>query len=158
MASIYHDELTLGKTRMRYALAIRHLVFEDFGNLSGVLDQHAVGERYVEAGHVDRKRLNPLARTLFYPYLAGLNSYDRHYRKSSSDLRPGAARSSFTPTRDHSSSPAGGGGKAVLLGVLSVPIRSDPDHQQFEGYPTGWANGDDALFVHGDLVAQCNEF
>ena len=46
---------------MRQALVIRHVAFEDLGNLAVVLHQRGLAVRYVEAGLEDLAQLNPLA-------------------------------------------------------------------------------------------------
>ena len=46
---------------MRHALVIRHVAFEDLGNLAVVLNQRGLAVRYVEAGLEDLAQLNPLA-------------------------------------------------------------------------------------------------
>ena len=47
---------------MRQALVIRHVAFEDLGNLAGVLQQRGLAVRYVEAGAEDLAQLNPSPR------------------------------------------------------------------------------------------------
>jgi GMP synthase (glutamine-hydrolysing) len=49
---------------MRQALVIRHVAFEDLGNLAGVLQQRGLVARYVEAGVENLAQLNPLAPEL----------------------------------------------------------------------------------------------
>ena len=46
---------------MRQALAIRHVAFEDLGNLADVLHQNAFEVAYTEAGLDDLRQLDPLA-------------------------------------------------------------------------------------------------
>ena len=44
---------------MRQALVIRHVAFEDLGNLALVLQQRGLVVRYVDAGVEDLAQLNP---------------------------------------------------------------------------------------------------
>jgi len=63
---------------MSKALAIRHVAFEDLGNLALVLHQHAFDVRYVEAGLDDLAHIDPLESDVLIILGGPIGAYDEH--------------------------------------------------------------------------------
>jgi len=61
---------------MRKALAIRHLAFEDLGNLAVVLQQNAFDVLYVEAGLDDLAQVDPLEAAVLIMLGGPIGAYD----------------------------------------------------------------------------------
>jgi GMP synthase (glutamine-hydrolysing) len=63
---------------MMHALVIRHLAFEDLGNLAAVLHQNACEVTYVEAGYDDLARVDPLAPDVLIVLGGPIGAYEEH--------------------------------------------------------------------------------
>jgi GMP synthase (glutamine-hydrolysing) len=61
---------------MTTCLAIRHVAFEDLGNLAPVLESHGFDIRYVEAGYDDLADLDPLAPELVVVLGGPIGAYE----------------------------------------------------------------------------------
>lgn len=63
---------------MKKALAIRHLAFEDLGNLAIVLHQNAFDVTYVDAGFDDLTRVDPLGPDVLIILGGPIGAYEEH--------------------------------------------------------------------------------